>query len=200
MSGRRESQTQSAKFNIERENSDQFSMLAATEYEFLLAPFTAARGVTIPVGGYTFSNATAQYSFGQQRRMSGMVALQAGEFYDGTLTALDISSARIAVITRWSVEPSVSINQGRLPAGDFTTTVLRTRSDFGFTPRMFASALLQYSSNDQVFSSNLRFRWEYLPGSELFVVYTDERDTTVPGYPGLRNRAFVVKIDRLLRF
>ena len=45
---------------------------------------------------------------------------------------------------------------------------------------MFASALMQYSSADRTFSSNLRFRWEYRPGSELFVVYTDERDTTSP--------------------
>jgi hypothetical protein len=37
--------------------------------------------------------------------------------------------------------------------------------------------LPQYSSGDNAFSSNLRFRWEYQPGSELFVVYTDERDT-----------------------
>ena len=48
---------------------------------------------------------------------------------------------------------------------------------------MFASALVQYSSSDNVFSSNLRFRWEYLPGSELFVVYTDERDTLSIGFP-----------------
>ena len=90
--------------------------------------------------------------------------------------------------------------QALVPAGDFTTSVWRARSDFGFSPRMFASALVQYSSNDRVFSSNLRFRWEYRPGSELFVVYTDERDTTVVGFPGLRNRAFVVKVNRLLRF
>jgi hypothetical protein len=65
---------------------------------------------------------------------------------------------------------------------------------------MFASALLQYSSTDHVFSSNLRYRWEYLPGSELFVVYTDEHDTLQPGLSGLRNRAFVVKVNRLFRF
>ena len=35
---------------------------------------------------------------------------------------------------------------------------------------MFLSALLQYGSADRTFSSNLRFRWEYRPGSELFVV------------------------------
>ena len=71
---------------------------------------------------------------------------------------------------------------------------------------MFASALLQYTSSDRAFSSNLRFRWQYRPGSELFVVYTDERDLTdarlaLPTQVlGLRNRAFVVKVNRLLRF
>ena len=55
-------------------------------------------------------------------------------------------------------------------------------------------------SSDRTFSSNLRYRWEYRPGSELFVVYTDERDTLGAGFPILRNRAFVLKINRLFRF
>ena len=86
------------------------------------------------------------------------------------------------------------------PLGNFTTTLLRARTDYGFNPRMFMSGLVQYSSTGDLFSSNLRFRWEYRPGSELFVVYTDERDTTKPGYPDMKNRAFVVKVNRLLRF
>ena len=71
---------------------------------------------------------------------------------------------------------------------------------------MFVSALVQYSSADRAVSTNLRFRWEYLPGSELFLVYTDERDRTddrlmtPTTVRGLKNRAFVVKINRLLRF
>jgi hypothetical protein len=78
------------------------------------------------------------------------------------------------------------------------------RSDYGFSPRMFASALLQYSSADRAFSSNLRFRWEYRPGSEFFVVWTDDQNTNPldPHESGwaLRNRAFVVKMTRLFRF
>ena len=62
------------------------------------------------------------------------------------------------------------------------------------------AALVQYGSADRAFSSNLRFRWEYRPGSELFVVYTDERDTVAPGFPELKNRAFVVKMNRLWQF
>ncbi len=86
-----------------------------------------------------------------------------------------------------------------LPHGDFKTTLLRTRADYAFSPRMFASALVQYNSTDQSFSTNVRFRWEYKLGSEFFVVYTDERDTRTPGYPGLKNRAFVVKVTRFFR-
>jgi hypothetical protein len=41
--------------------------------------------------------------------------------------------------------------------------------------------------------------WEYQP-SEIVVVCTDERDTTLAGYPGLRNKAFVVKVNRLFRY
>ena len=45
------------------------------------------------------------------------------------------------------------------------------------TPRMFVAALVQHASSSHSLTTNLRFRWEYQPGSELFVVYTDGHDT-----------------------
>ena len=74
---------------------------------------------------------------------------------------------------------------------------------YTFTPRMFFSALVQYSSSGNSLSSNFRLRWEYSPGSELFVVYTDDRDTDplLPNrFSELRNRGVVVKATRLFRF
>ena len=38
------------------------------------------------------------------------------------------------------------------------------------TPLMFTSALVQYNSVAHSVSANVRLRWEYQPGSELFVV------------------------------
>ena len=128
------------------------------------------------------------------------MSFQRGSFYDGDITAVGYSTGRVSVTTRFSLEPSFSINRVELPTGNFTSKVFRTRGDYGFSPRMFVSAFLQYASADRAFSTNLRFRWEYQPGSELFVVYTDERDTTGPRYPTLKNRAFVVKATRLFRF
>jgi hypothetical protein len=49
-------------------------------------------------------------------------------------------------------------------------------------------------------SANVRWRWEYRPGSELFVVYNEERDTRSRRLPDLRTRALIVKINRLFRF
>ena len=49
----------------------------------------------------------------------------------------------------------------------------------------------------------MRLRWEYSPGSELFVVYNEDRDTDslMPDrFAELRNRAVVVKVNRLFRF
>ena len=198
--GQLESRIETGSFQAERQNSDVFAVNVATDYELLLRKFDVAKNVSIPPGGYQFTNAMVSYQMGLQRRVSGTLSLQRGEFYDGTLTAYGYTAARVSIVKQWSVEPSISVNDVKLPAGNFTTTLLRTRSDYGFSPRMFVSALIQYSSSDSAFSSNLRFRWEYLPGSEMFVVYTDERDTLQRGFPDLKNRAFVIKINRLLRF
>jgi hypothetical protein len=195
-----ESREQLARFNTEFENSDQLTFQAANQYERLFRPFAIAPGVTIPVGSYDFLDGTVSYTLGQQRPVSGTLSLQRGGFYDGTITAVSYTVARIAVLKQLSIEPTISLNRVELPAGDFTSNLFRARTDYAFSPRMFASALLQYSSADHTFGSNLRFRWEYRPGSEFFAVYTDEHETLGSRFSLLRNRAFVLKINRLFQF
>jgi Domain of unknown function (DUF5916) len=206
-SGSVESRVENAHFATEFESSDQVSVEVTRDYELLVQPFTVTGStVTIPRGGYTFSDVQASYALGAQRRLSGTMAVQAGHYYDGTIDTVTFGSGRVSLLKQFSAEPTVSISHLELPEGHFTTKLLRTRLDYGFSPLMFASALVQYSSADRAFGSNLRFRWEYRPGSEIFVVYTDERDTTDARLAsptlvrGLKNRAFVVKVNRLLRF
>lgn len=194
-----ETRQQGGQFNVEFENSDRLNVDYNRNYEFLTRPFQVSRGVFIPIGGYGFSDVRLSYNFGQQRRVSGNLSLTLGEFYDGSITTLGYSQGRVTITKRLSLEPSFSVSAVALPYGDFITRVIRTRADYGFSPRMFASSLLQYNYTDRTFSSNLRYRWEYRPGSEFFVVWTDEQDTRARGLT-LRNRAFVVKVTRLLRF
>jgi hypothetical protein len=199
LAGILETRQQSGRFDIEFNNSDRFNVEVNGNYEFLTVPFQVSRGVFIPAGGYDFNDVQVGYNFGQQRPVSGNVAVLRGQFYDGDITTVSFSGGRVTVTKRFSLEPSFSISDVDLPHGDFVTRVLRSRVDYGFSPRMFASALLQYNYTDRTFSSNLRYRWEYRPGSEFFIVWTDEQDTSGRGLQ-LRNRAFVIKATRLLRF
>jgi len=186
----------------EFENSDQLSFFFNDNFELLSAPFTIAPGVTLPIGGYNFRNLRASYRFGAQRPISAQLTVQTGGFWSGDNTAVSISRGRVEVTPQLSVEPSVSFNWVDLPEGSFNTQLVRTRFTYTVTPRMFFSGLLQYSSSGDSFSTNFRFRWEYSPGSELFLVYSDDRDTDplVPNrFTELRNRGLVVKVNRLFR-
>ena len=108
---------------------------------------------------------------------------------------------RLELTPRLSVEPGVSYNKVDLPEGVFTTNLVTARTTYTVTPLMFVSALLQYNSGSRSLSANVRLRWEYRPGSELFVVYNEQRDTLAPTrFPQLENRAFIIKINRLFRF
>lgn len=203
-SGAVESRQATGRFNIEFNNSDTFNVEANANYDLLLTPFSPAPGRPIPVGGYHYNDVSLRYSMGTQRRFSGNVGLQAGEYYNGTIRSLTLSQGRYAILKQFSVEPRLTVTRINLPAGSFATRQIGARTDYGFSPRMFASALLQYSSADHTFSSNIRFRWEYRPGSEFFVVWTDEQDThplePQRGSIALRNRAVVIKMTRLFRF
>jgi hypothetical protein len=84
-----------------------------------------------------------------------------------------VSGTRITLSPQLAVEPSLSWNRVTLPEGDFTTTVTGSRVTYTITPRMFVSGLVQYGSRDGSVGSNVRFRWEYEPDSELFVVYNE---------------------------
>ena len=185
---------------LEFENSDQLSVFGAVNFERLEAPLRVSSDVSVPAGDYDFKSVSFNYSLGGQRRVSGSFSFQIGEFYDGTIRTLGYNRGRVSVSERFSLEPSVSFNIVKLPADDFTTTVLGLRVDYAFSPLMFVGGLVQYDSDSDSFSSNLRFRWEYAPGSEFFAVYTDERSTLGSGIPALETRAFVLKINRLLRF
>ena len=66
---------------------------------------------------------------------------------------------------------------------------------------MLVSGLSQYNSTTNQLATNIRFRWEYQPGSDLFVVYGDARDTLSDSrLPALTARTLVVKFTRLFRF
>ncbi|HXG86705.1 MAG TPA: DUF5916 domain-containing protein [Vicinamibacterales bacterium] len=195
-----ESRSAMAAVRAELQNSDAFHLEYFRDFELLRRPFAPASGISIPVGGYTFQHVRAAWAPGQQHRLSGTAAIDVGEFYDGTKQTFAMN-ARYGISRQLGVEPNISLNW--ITRNGVTRTVRATgaRTTFTMTPRMFVAALVQYVSTGNSLTTNFRFRWEYQPGSELFVVYTDGHDVLAPnGIPSLQNRGLVVKVNRLFRF
>ncbi|MEQ1761316.1 MAG: DUF5916 domain-containing protein [Vicinamibacterales bacterium] len=194
-----ETRDRRAQFEVEFQNSDNLEVIYTQLREGLVDPFQIATGVTVPVGTYDFGNLRTAFSLGQQRPISGTVFFEQGAFWDGDKTSFGFSGGRAKITPQLAVEPSLSVNRVTLPYGSFSTTLVSSRLTYTFTPLMFASGLIQYNSSSRSLSTNVRLRWEYRPGSELFVVYNEGRDTDRTGFPTLQNRSLIVKLNRLFR-
>jgi hypothetical protein len=197
--GALESRELQGTFRAELQTSDVFTAEYSRNFEWLPFFFEISRGVRIPPGSYHFQDLRAQYQIGAQRPISGTLTLARGSFYDGAKTELGYRG-RVELSYRFYLEPGLTFNIVDLGAGEFTQRLVSSRATFTVNPRMFVSALVQYNSSTNALGGNYRFRWEYRPGSDLFVVFSDGRDTTGRGYPGLLNRTFVIKATKLFRF
>jgi hypothetical protein len=197
--GRLETRDWDGEFAIDFHNTDRFSLAYGQTYEFLPQPFAIAPGVILPVGGYDFASVRTGFNFGQQRPVSGNVSVEHGTFYSGHKTTIGLSRGRLNVTPQLSLEPSFSVNWVDLVEGAFTTQLVGVRVTYTRTPRMFVSALLQHNASSDYVAANVRLRWEYRPGSELFVVVSEQRNTLSSGFPALTNRSVILKLTRLFR-
>ena len=195
---RLESREVAGEFRAELHSSDIVRLRHERLHEFLVRPLSLA-GVTVPAGGYSFDNTAVSYTAGQQHRVSGTGTFQAGGFYGGRRKTAAFTG-RVELTPRLGVEPNISLNWIDVPSGSATTTVVGARTTLSLTPRMFVAALVQYSSGSASALANFRFRWEYRPGSELFLVYTEGRSTLPDRGTELQGRGVVLKMNRLFRF
>ena len=196
---RLEDRTLTGTFEAEFHSGDTTSVDVIRLHEFLPANFRIAPGVVVPTGSYASDTVRGAYTLGQQRKVSGTATVAWGSFYNGT-KAEATYSGRVTFGPRFVVEPGLTLNWARLPFGDFNVRLITSRFIVTPTPQVSVTGLVQVNSTAKTMSSSVRFRWEYRPGSELFVAYSDGRDTSPTTPLGLLNRSIAIKVTRLLRF
>jgi len=198
--GRLETQVATAQAGAELQNGDEWSLEFKNNYEFLDEPFEIAEGLFLPVGGYRFNEVEARYTIGPQRKVNGSLWAGGGQFFDGTRTEVGYRG-RVELTSRLGVEPGIAFNWVDLAEGSFVAKLLTARATYNLSPRKALMALVQYNSAGDLIGANVRFRWEFRPGSDLFVVYNEGRDTSLGvNRAELSSRSFVVKVTRLVRF
>jgi hypothetical protein len=194
-----EDRATSAQFGVEFNSGDRVTVAATRQYERLPLDFAIARGVVVPAGAYRYQTLNASYSLAQRRMVSGSASASYGSFYDGTRTTARYSG-RVGMSPHFAIEPSLTFNWVRLPYGDFDASLIGMRLVVSPTARLGFSSLTQFNPSARSLASSVRMRWEYSPGSDLYIVYSDGRNTASGGVPSLQTRSFAIKATRLLRF
>lgn len=162
--------------------------------EGLKEPFEIRDDVEVPVGDYRFNRFNLGYIADQSRRIAPNFVFSGGGFYGGTLQSFNVSvDTKPHPRVRASV--SYSRNDVEIPieGGDFITNLLVVRGIVAFSPNAFVRALIQLNDDSEEALANVLFRYSYRPGSDLYVVYNEERDI-IGGDSFARKRELLVKI------
>jgi hypothetical protein len=133
---------------------------------------------------------------GNNRRVAVSGNSSWGEFWNGTNESWG-ASLDVRPNYHLNIDLSYSRNHVTLPAGEFTTQLVGARILWGFSPRAFFNAFLQYNADTHQVSSNLRFNFTHHPLSDIYVVYNDRRESTGGE---LIERALIVKVTNLFNF
>jgi len=122
------------------------------------------------------------------------------DFYTGTQD-IWTWSALVRASYRLSTQLDYQKSDADLREGSFTTHLGSLRTDYAFNPKMSLSALIQYNSDTDQVSSNIRFRLIHHPLSDFYVVYNDQRETKVGISDRKRSdRSLTFKYTHLLNF
>jgi len=157
------------------------SILSANwEYnaEGLKEPFEIRDDVKVPVGEYHFNRFNVAFNFDQSRRIAPSALYSDGDFFNGTLRTMAIG-AETKPHNRVRLSAFYLRNDVSLPieGGVFTTNLFIFRGVVAFSSRAFVRALIQFNDDSQETLANVLFRYNYRPGSDLFIVYNEDHDT-----------------------
>ena len=166
--------------------------------ENLIAPFVISRrrGITIAPGRYD----TLEWLFTARSDASRPVSLSGrwgvGEFYDGYKQNYAIAGAT-RVGSHLNASLNLTRNQISLRGGRYSTNLITTRVEYGFSTQAFVNALVQYNTDAREWSSNIRFNVIHRPLSDFYLVFNDRRD--IDGR-GLIDRAVIAKMTYMVAF
>ncbi len=159
--------------------------------------FDLTDDVVVPPGDYDIWQVGAFANTSPRRPWVVSLQTLAQQFYDGDLLSI-VGSLSVTPNRHLSLTFGYTHNDVSVPSGAFTADVASLRISYAFSTRVFVNALLQYNSLDNTVSANVRFNFIHRPGSDLFVVFNEQRGSAA-GLWDTTDRGAVVKLTYLAR-
>ncbi len=173
-------------------------------YEDLLVPFALSEDVFVPAGSYRFYRIGISYHETHTRLFQLRPAVNGGSFYDGSQVTVQLSPV-LYVSEHLEMAGSYQYSRIRFPehSGAVDSSrrldahVARLRIGTALNTQLSTNIFLQYNSLRDVFSANVRFRYNLREGNDLWIVYNEglnsDRRRFDPVLPLVDNRTVLVK-------
>ncbi len=173
-------------------------------HEDVLEAFTIASGADVPRGTYTFANLWLHWAPPSGKKLRTEMDLQTGTYFDGTRTQLILSPT-------WNVSPHLELGGdyignrlrfgSRAPGADIH--LARARVRIALNARASGNAFVQYNSTTDRLNMNLRLRYNFAEGTDLWLVYDEglatdrlSSDPIGPRLPLSASRSLILKYSR----
>lgn len=152
----------------------------------------------VPAGRYTFTSVQASYQFPFGSLIRGDYKVLAGQFYDGWRLQLNLNPTW-TISKHLEFEGRYQYSYLRFSERDQTTNlhIIGVTTKIGFNTKISASGLLQFNTADDLLSSNVRLRYNFREGHDLWIVFNQnmnsDRFRERPTLPVVENRAVLLK-------
>jgi opacity protein-like surface antigen len=168
------------------------------QYEDVADTFDLSDDVVVPSGKYGFNVIESHINTPGSKRLSAMIDIWAGGFYDGTRFSIGLQP-------KWNISPSLQLGlayeYNKIDFSDrqqhYNSHIARLNTLVMFTTKLSVSAFIQYNSLDNDILTNVRIRYNPREGNDLYVVFNEGRNTNLnretPKLPAFYNRAVMVK-------
>jgi len=182
--------------------------------EYLLPDedFNLLSEIFIPVNNYDFFESSLNYRSPNSRRIQTDLGLEFGSFYDGTRTQFSIEP-RIVASLHFEFGGSYSITKLDYPEIDgrsnsnFTAHLAQLKGQYALNKKLSTSAFIQYSNVEELVGANIRFRYNFKEGRDIWIVvneqiYTerDQFNRGLPNLPSLQSRSILIKYNHTFSF
>ncbi len=92
-----------------------------------------------------------------------------------------------------NINLSYSYNNLILKNGEAISNLVSGRFTYSFNPQLFLKYYIQYSDANQKIRGNFLFDYMYKPKSHIYLVYNENRETTIQSLKNIKNRALIMK-------
>jgi len=159
--------------NVVLESGDQFGFEIGRFYERIEQSFDIRRdgSIIIPAGTYRDLSSEIWVRTNVARPLSAYAEVGYEGFWTGTRTQIDAETT-VRPMPGINITGAWSHTIVNLAEGNFTTDLVRLRSNLDFTPFISFTGIVQYDTLSELVGLYQRLRWIIRPGADLYLVYT----------------------------